>query len=231
MAQVNLKKEAKFVLHAPRDAMFQFRAIYNDAKGEVRKLLVSKQGDKEIYVTFKWPAGKRTISFPANKKDILGTSYVDFLINHPMCTGSPACDADQGAFFEFDPKRDAGIALDEKKERLKAENMAMDLKGEALKNMAAYIGCFDEDSEVQMNAVSDYARTAPKDFLKAAESPDMSYVGLFNIAFNEGVILKKGFLYTFENETIGNTEAKAIESLGRKEGLAAAVKEKLKNKK
>jgi hypothetical protein len=230
MAQVNLKKEAKFVLHAPRDAMFQFRAVYNDQHGDVKKLLVSKQGDKEVYVTFKWPAGKRTISFPANKKDILGNSYVDFLREHPMCTGSTTCDG-QGAFFEFDPKRDAGIALTEKKERLKAENMAMELKGEALKNMAAYIGCFDEDAEVQSNAVSDYARTAPGDFLRAAESPDMSYVGLFNIAFNEGVILKKGFLYTFENETIGNSEAKAIESLGKKDGLAAAVKEKLKNKK
>ena len=76
-----MKKDntVKFVLHSPREALWQFRASYNDEEGNLQELVIAEnpQTGERKYATIKFHAGKRIISFPANKRDIKGKSFAD----------------------------------------------------------------------------------------------------------------------------------------------------------
>lgn len=228
------KRFARFVLHEPRTALWQFRAKYYDANGDEQKLVVDKREDgREIQATIKFPAGKRIITIPENKKDMLGNSFVEFLKNSPYCRDSSICDG-MGMFYEYNPKKDAKVAIEETKERNKAESYALELfgTGEKLKNMALYVGCFDEDSEVQHAAVLEYARLQYRDFNDKADTPEVANTAIFKEAQNKGIILKKGFMYEANvNDTkisLGNSEPKSIAKIASDDSLRKAITSRLK---
>ena len=229
MAQRKIKKRfAKFVLHEPRTALWQFSAKYNDENGDERKLVVDNRNGREIKANIKFPAGKRMITIPLNKKDIEGRSFVDFLKNSPYCKGSPVCEG-EGMFYEYDLKRDAKVAIEETRERNKAESYALELygTGEKLKQMALYVGCFDEDPEVQHAQVLEYARLQYRDFNDKADTPEIANTAIFKEALNKGVILKKGFLFEANlNKTkvsLGNSEPKSIAKIASDDTLREAI--------
>ena len=229
MSQKKIKKKfAKFVLHTPRTALWQFRARYNDANGDEQKLIVDRRDGKEIQATIKFPAGKRIITIPENKKDIEGRSFVDFIRNSPYCKDSAICEGN-GMFYEYNPKRDAKVAIEETKERNKAETYALELygTGDKLKQMALYVGCFDEDPEVQHASVLEYARLQYRDFNEKADTPEVANTAIFKEALNKNVILKKGFLFEANlNDTkvsLGNSEPKSIAKIASDDTLREAI--------
>lgn len=234
MEKPHIKKEVRFVIHVPRESQWQFRAQYNDENGDLKKLVVSKQNNKELLAMIKWPAGKRIISIPENKKDINGVSYAEFIKNSPYCKGSPICDGD-GVFFEYNPKKDAEIALAETEIRLDAEVAAFKLKGQELKYMAAFCGCFDTDAPIQKEVVCNFAKISPRAFLDMVKSKGLLHVGVFKIALSEGVIVKKGFSYEAEihgsRVHLGNSEDAAISKLANEQDLFIALEDVLNKKK
>lgn len=209
--------KVKFVLHAPREALWQFRAVYNDEQGELQELVISENpstGEKK-HATFKFHAGSRMITIPKFKKDIRGNSFVEFLRNSPYCRGSKTCEG-EGVFFEYNPLRDAEIANEERRLRLKAELAASELSGEELRAFAAYYGEFSDNVELQKAVVAERARVRYREFNEKLGTDEVSNTAIFNLAKKNGVIVQKGFRYETafgKRETIGNSEEATIANI------------------
>lgn len=225
-----MKKDntVKFVLHAPREALWQFRASYNDEEGNLQELIIAdnpQTGEKK-YATIKFHAGKRIISFPANKRDIKGKSFAEFLRNSPYCRGSKTCEG-EGVFFEYNPLRDAKVANDERKERLRAELAASELSGEKLREFAAFYGEFSQNEELQRAVVADNARLKFREFNEKLDTPEVSNTAIFNTARHYNVVIKKGFLFEAvlggKRESIGNTDDAAIATIASNSELREAI--------
>lgn len=228
------RKFVKFVIHYPRTALWQFRAKYHDENGDLQKLVVGEHNGKEKLALINFPAGKRIITIPANKKDINGRSFAEFLRNSPYCKGSSICEG-EGIFYEYDPIRDAKVANEEARERLKAELFAMELEGDELKSMAAYCGCFDEDEDVQRSVVMEYAKLQFRKFNDKAGTPEVTNTAIFKTAENAGYIKKRGFMYEAdingERIQLGNNEQKAIAMIASEKELRNALLSLVEDKK
>jgi hypothetical protein len=222
------KKFAKFVLHNPRTALWQFRAKYHNGDGDVQELVVDVRDGKNINATIKFPAGKRIITIPENKKDLNGSNFADFIRNSPYCRGSEICDG-EGIFYEYNPQRDAKVAIEETKERNKAESYALELygTGEKLKNLAIYCGCFDDDADVQHAAVLEFARLQYRKFNEIADTPEVTLTAVLKEGMNKGVVIKKGFMFTAMVNgnaiTLGPSEPKAIQKIASDDDLREAI--------
>lgn len=231
-----MAKVVKFVLHEPRTALWQFRARYNDQEGDEKTLVVKRDVNTgvDVHAVIKFPAGRRMISIPANKKDMNGNSFVDFIENSPYCKGSPTCEGD-GIFFKYDPQRDARIANEEKKERLKAELYAAELQDDELKAIAGFLGCFDPDKDVQESIVGEYARLQYRDFNAKVGTPEITNTAIFKSAMNKDVIRKRGFMYEADLNgqriQLGNSDEKAIAMIASDKDLRKAIMDTVESKK
>lgn len=231
-----MAKQVKFVLHEPRTALWQFRASYHDDKGEQKTLVIKTDPNtgREIHAVIRFPAGRRMISIPENKKDMNGNSFAEFIENSPYCKGSPTCEG-SGIFFKYDPQRDAKIANEEKKERLKAELYAAELQKEELKAIAGFLGCFDPDVDVQESIVGEYARLQYRDFNEKVGTPEVTNTAIFKSALNKDVIRKRGFMYEADLNgkriQLGNSDEKAISTIASDENLRTAIVEIVESKK
>ena len=226
----------KFVLHTPKPALWQFSASYNDENGDQQKLVTGTNNStgEEYLAKIKFHPGKRMITMPANKKDIHGKSFVDFLENSPYCRGSKTCEG-EGSFYLYDPIRDAKVSNDEAKLRLRAEFAAMELTGDKLQQMAAYFGVFNADVEVQRSTVMENARLRFREFNEKLGTPEVSNTAIFNSARNAGIIVQRGFLFVAtlagKQTTLGKSEESAIASITTDSELRGSIETHIKEAK
>lgn len=95
-------------------------------------------------------------------------------------------------FKELDEVKDAKLALSRKELVVKASNKALELKGAELEDMAALIGVFVQDPDVQKFRVVEFADQDPQMFLDILNSPDFKVKALVRKATKSGTALQKG---------------------------------------
>lgn len=215
-----------FVLLPERmeNAHYGFRDYTDIKTGELQAIYDGKKdrhGDP-IPRQFNFSKKERTMRIPKLQK-ANGKSIVEFLKNHPECEGSPNNEGQPFWFRMVREEADAEIANEQKALRRKAENMAADLKGDELFDVAVLYGVFDKRPAIALHAVSEAAHNDPQTFLDIVESPDMAAKALVHKALSHNLFAKKGKMIVWENETIGADFDEAVSRLLKEEKLAKAV--------
>lgn len=221
-----------FVLLPERmtNAHYGFRDYSDIMTGELKAIYDGKKdrnGDP-IPRQFNFSRKERTMRIPKVQKDSKGSFVVEFLKNHPECVDSPNNQGQAFWFKRVKEAEDAKVAMDQKRLRLKAENFAADLEGEALFDVAAMYGVFDKREAIALHAISEAAHNDPSTFLDIVNSPDMIAKALVYKAVDGKVFAKKGKMIVWENETIGADTDEAVSRLMKDEKLREAVESNLK---
>ena len=227
------KKLIYFALHTPREGEWSF-TNYSDDSGMIVSLNIGMgRNGKTIPYTVRFAAGIRMITIPANKRDNDGNSIAEYIRNSPFCKDSELCEG-KGMFFEIDPRRDAGVLIEEAVERNRAESYALDITGDKLSDLAAYVGEFANEEKIQTAAVYQWARRAPREFNNLAESPEVTQTAFFRKLFNKGIIEKSGFnhfaILDGTKVSIGPSEVKCIEKIVNDKQLRKALEARLDEK-
>ena len=171
-----------------------------------------------------------------NEKDIFGNSVVDFLRGFPECGDSPnGSYRGEGKkrvqsnvwFQEINQQKDADIAIEAKGAKIKAENKALYLEGDELKDMAILFGEFRAEEGLQKHRVLEAAGADPENFMKLFNAPDRSAKVLLTRAMKAKLIKQKGSIYIWESVTIGTNYDSAIAKLMDDAVLANAIEENL----
>ncbi len=236
---------AYFVLdhdrHAMTTAQYSFTG-YQDNEGTIQAIYYGRKnndGDDEPH-RFKFDRAHRTIRILKTKTDIKGTNVAEFLRNFPECAGSP-----NGHYKERDGKKvqggifykeivegkDAEDAIAAKTTKIKAENIALNLKGVELAQMAALYECYtvgDNAELMQKHRVLEAAGADPTSFLEAYNAPDRAAKSLIKDAVNSRVITKHGEIYMLEDITLGASLDLAVSKLLSDDDLFDTIKSAIK---
>jgi hypothetical protein len=213
-----------FVLLNPNQSSFSFLAQFVDQEGDNHEIIQSKdQFGNKTYRRFKWTQQNRTIRIPNKQEKI-----IEFLRIHPLCEGSPNNEHGPFAYKELNDKKAADIALAAKKQRSKAESIALALNEEEIAEFAVLVGFGNTDPSLQAHAVAEYAGNNPDHFLELYEDPARAARALYGKAKRAGVLKNKGFMVFWENIHLGNGDEKAIQKIFEDEQLATALTEQLK---
>ena len=208
---------------AARRTNSSFPATFYDDNGQRKKLVLykdDKTGEDVVY-RFKFGRDKRHITFPKNKKDIYGESYVDFLREHPLNQDSPIAKGSPW-FKELDSEKDAEKALDSFEIRNKAENLALSLKGDVFEEVCKVFG-FEGTPKIKLHKIMEYASRNPSDFIDRVEDPNRKPTSIFRSAVESKVIKKHGFRYVYGDVHIGNDEEKAIIKIAEDKELQSVL--------
>lgn len=209
------------------NASVNMPAVYYDEEGQRQRLVLfkdDKTGEDVIY-KFKWSRDKRHITLPLNKKDIYGTSYVEFLREHPLNKNS-SISVDNPWFKELDDEKDAGKAIDSFKIRNEAEGKALSLKGKEFDEVCKVLGIEGKPS-IMLHKLMEYASRNPSAFLEEVNNPNRRATALFRAAFASKIITKHGFRYVYQDTHIGNDEAKAITKIAEDADLQEVLEKAL----
>lgn len=220
---------ATFVAMTPilKNASSSFGTFYDeDGNRKYITYSVDPRTGQDIVWKFKFGRDKRYITVPFNKKDSNGNSVVDFLRNHPLNANSPYPDKNPW-FKEIDNGRDAEIAIDSLRLRNDAENKALGLKAEELEEVCKVLG-FTGDAKIKLHKVLQFATKNPTDFLTMVEDPNRSAKALFESAYKNKIITRKGFMYQFQEVHIGNDKEKAIIKIADDKELQEIIANALK---
>lgn len=189
-----------------RISEFSFSS-YMDEDGNKVELVAGKDKNGDVIRGFvKFPAGKRIISIPRNKRDHAGQLWVDFIKNSPYCRGSVLCGTDEhgnenkGMFFVVDPIRDAKVGLSEAKLLNNATSFALDCELSMAQELGFYYGLYSDDEDILRNSLYEYARLNFRAFNALVESNTLSTDIIVKVASNLGVIANKGLNVVFTNE-------------------------------
>lgn len=202
---------ATFVALDPivKNASTSFGA-YNDEDGNRKYICYATdpRTGQDIVWKFKFNRDKRFVTVPLNKKDINGVLVVDFLRNHPLNANSGRGHKNPW-FKEIDNGRDAEVAIESVKLRNEAENKALSLKPAELEELSAVLG-FSGDPKIKLHKLLQYATKNPTDFLSRFSDPNRKARALFEKAWDNKLITRKGFMFNFGDVFIGNDKDKAI---------------------
>lgn len=204
-------------------------AVYYDSEGQRQRLVLfrdDKNGEDVIY-KFKWSRDKRHITLPINKKDIYGTSYVEFLRNHPLNKNSPNA-VDHPWFKELDDERDATKAIDSFKIRHEAESKALSLKGKEFDEVCKVLGIEGKEG-IKLHKLMEFASRNPSAFLDEVNNPNRKATALFRAAVANKIITKHGFRYVYKDTHVGNDEEKAITKIAEDKDLQEVLEKALAN--
>lgn len=152
----------------------------------------------------------------------------DYLKGHPNCEGSTSPEPDSAVFKEMDEVKDSKLVLDNKKLRIKAENIALSLNGEGLREMAIMIGEFRADEDIQLRRVLDYAGQLPSTFIEVYESPDRGIRSTIRRAVEAGLLKKQGRTHYWDKSIIGSDEDDAVSYLQKEADKLKALKDQVK---
>lgn len=147
-----------------------------------------------------------------------------YIKGHPNCedTLNPSIDNPAVVFKELNEAADSKLHTDRIKNRLKAENKALELKGEALDQVANYIGEFSDNPDIKFRSVLLFAGKDPNKFLDIVESEETPIRSLIRKAISIGKLKQTGGAIFWDKEALGGSEDHAVAYLlANKEKLDA----------
>jgi hypothetical protein len=253
--QFNSNKSKFFVLDgnvAARNGSVSFRT-YTDFTGALAKKYpqLAEKGILGIGVGVQYVEGKddkgkdrgkyfelsqshRTFVVRDGQRDLNGVEMYEFLKNSPFCEGSPNLLGGKALFKELNNAGDAKVALDAGRMRAKATAKVYELVDtedwNAIAELAAYIGVYDEPNEIMGHRVAEWAEKRPVDFFEIYESADRTIRALIRRALNEGILHTKGSVIHWEDTIIGTDEDKAVGYMLNNKEMVDALKERFNTK-
>lgn len=180
---------------------------YSDREGNTYKAIASidQHGNKKPFV-ITWSARNRIYRNTKNRKVMVEVNgkikdmlLYEYIKGYDKVEGSPNL---RGAaeYKELDEVKDAKLALSRKQTVAKAANVALALEGENLSDMAAMIGVFKNDPDVQKFRVAEFADQDPDKFFEIYDSPDFKAKALIRKSVNAGISKKKGRSFEWGGE-------------------------------
>lgn len=236
----DFNKYVYFALERNSNAAYSFTGFTNPETGLVEAIYKGRKDPNtgiDIPHRFRFDRSHRSIRVGKNEKDINGNSVVEFLRKFPECKdsvygsyhGEGKDRAQTNVWFrEVNDGKDAQISVEAKTAKIKAENTALELEGNDLKEMAMLCGEFRDDEGLQKHRVLEFAGADPESFMKLHNSPERSAKVLLTRALRAGLIIQKGTLYIWEEVTVGTNELNAISKLMEDKALAGAIEDNLK---
>ena len=221
----NIKQEefVFFVHDRPNKTAYSL-GPYDLPNGETKGLYSSKDRDgnlRAFNITF--TKSKRKIRFHKNHKDIMGTNIVEWLRNHPRCKNSPNC-KNVPYFREINTGKDAQIAIDADRNIHQAKGIVYDLDEQGILNLSDSYG-FSGDSDVRLHKLLERASFDPDELIERSKSPALLAEACFRRSLVNEKIRKKGFMYYWQDEHLGNTEDEVIKKLTSDKKLLKAIED------
>jgi hypothetical protein len=224
-----------FQFTSPNNRSFSFRT-YNNERGQAVGFQEGIDKDnRPIYRRWQFTQDVRKISVHINKTDISkdAINAVNFLRNSPNCKGSPLGTYRDGKqedvfFEEVNEAKAAQVGLDFETTRIKAQNAALDVKGQDFIDLCALIGVFNKEETVMRFSLVDYAKNKPQSFLDMVNDPIRQLRSVIRRAVHDNVFKQQGGrMLTWENTLIGVDEDDAVAKLKQDDKLLKAVKAQL----
>lgn len=206
-------------------------ATYTDPKTGLSRGFRIGRDDKGNPIYKKWRFNNdsmRIIRVGKDEQDLDGQKALDFLRESPECLDSPngayVGDSQVLVYFkENNNAKDAKNAIASRVVVIDAQNAALKLKGEDLVDFAAIIGVFNEDEDIMIHRVLDYASNRPQEMLNYVKDPTRKVKSLISRAINAGVFRVDGKQILWEGKTIGGDEDDAVSNLVKDDKLRKAI--------
>lgn len=172
---------------------------YSDRDGNTYKGIASidQHGNKRPFVVT-WSARNRIYRGVKTKKIMVEVNgkikempLYDYIKGYDRIENSPNLRG-QPLIKELDEVKDAKLAISRKTLVAKAATTALGLEGQDLTDMAALIGVFKNDPDVQKFRVTEFADQDPEAFFELYNAPDFKVKALVRRAISAGVAKKKG---------------------------------------
>jgi hypothetical protein len=219
-----------FVLIDPNKQSSHSFSEYTDREGNLCSILGpwSQREGRAMPRRFKWSFNQR--KYKVHKND---TNTIDFIKGYPMTLGSPNAPENppHGYFViaEVNDMQTAVTALEGDKLLHKAMSLAFALEDDPthLKSIARLLGSNKDDEKMMLFDITQYARNEPAKFIKLVEAPDTEYRSLIKQAIDKQIISKRGIMFYFGDQLIGNSEEKAIRSLMDDKELYANIVQRI----
>lgn len=238
---INANDFVYFVLERNSNPNYSFTGYTNQEDGVLKYIYKGRKdrntGDN-IPHRFKFDRAHRTIRVRKNEKDINGTNIAEFLRNFPECKdsdnghyvnqGSPSQVQTSIWFKELKTHDDAVTAIEAKANKIKAENIALNLEGTDLRQLSVLCGCPNNDESVAKHAVLEAAGADPAKFLEFYDSAEREVKSLIKQAVSSGEINVVGTLHKWKDITLGVNEEFTVSKLTEDKELFTAIKEALK---
>lgn len=205
-------KYVEFALIDPSISGYGFSS-YMDVDGDVRFIEKFKnQYGASIKKNYEFNQSKRILRIPAKQVE-----EIEFLRNHPECEGSPngfydgeGSDRKQSRvyFREINEGKDAAVVVEATKDRVKAQNLALELSEtpEKLKQVAIMCGCFKSDPGIQLSHVLQYSETAPLDFINIVNSNELEASYLVKVALSKNIMTRIGLAIKYGDLSFADEE-------------------------
>jgi len=227
-----------FISLRPTLASYGFSTYDDPQTGEVHFLAQSKQANGDFRKEwFTFTPLNRSIKIPVNKKDIRGKSYIEFLRNHPDCEGSPNGNyhvdengrtIQHGVWYrELKEEQDASIAIDNRKLRIDAENIAINLPLAECKELGSILGIQAKGPHQMKFSLMEFAQNNPELFMKTYNAPDRKVRGAVKAGIEQGILTKTGTVISWDKTILGSDENEAVALLIKNSDLMYGLLHKL----
>jgi hypothetical protein len=232
------QKHTYFVLLNPKKAKFSFSA-YSDDEGQVQFLWnrMDYKTKEPLKRRFEFSKAYRTIRVPLaqtmKNPDGELVKVVDFLRNHPECAESPNLKVGQKPLFkELNASKDAKIAIDARRNKIKAENAALELTGAQLEAVALACGYAAQQGKefnenLAIHKCLESAAVDPIGFLKLVDDDSYELKAFVTKAVSAGVISKLGEKYMWGKILLGDGIEEAVAELSNDAQLVRGIQMKL----
>jgi len=167
------------------------------------------------------------------ERDLNKQLAYDFLREAPACMGSQNGEyfgegKQTGYFYkEINTAKDAKEAVDSRKNLIKAQAAALELKGQELDDVASYLGVFDVSADEKTHRVLDYSSNEPTKFLALLEDKTLKLRSFIRTAVSRGVLKEEGKAVYWELKQIGADEEDAVATLMKDDKLKKAIETNL----
>ena len=234
------RKDKFFVMLNPKKKKYSFNG-YTDRDGNVQYLWNRKDDDGHpLKRRFEFSRGFRNMRIPEGQimfAPVYGNeepekvSVVEFLLNHPECVGSPNNTGQRFMFKLMDTDGDAKLAIEARKIKVKAENVALTLEGDKLRAVAAMVG-YRPKGEYSENMATHHcmesAARDPEFFLGIVDDDTIEMRAFVRQAIDADVVSLKGDMVFWGKVLLGNDEEEAAGKLISDEQLYRGIKAKMK---
>jgi hypothetical protein len=132
----------------------------------------------------------------------------EYLIKSGYCVGEHCTNP---IFKLIDEDKDAREVVDVKGQRIKAENLALELKGEQLREIAQLLGEFSDNKDKQKRAVLELAGKDPGMFMGIYDDPNRAIKSLVRKAVKSGIMKQTGKVVTWDKEVVGSGEEQWVD--------------------
>ena len=239
---MNVKDQVYFVLMRNGNPSYTFSGYTDKVTGEIKYIYKGRKdrNGNEIPHTFRFDRAHRTIRLHKDAVDIQGTNIANFLRDYNECGGSKNGAYVTGAdgekvqigvrFVEVKEAEDAMVAIEAKVIKNKAENIALNLNGTDLREVALLCKVANEDVGIMKHHLVDYAGAYPATFMECYESTERKASALLLRAVDAKEVSVRGTIYKWGTVSLGSTYDLAVSKLVSDEEIAEALEEALKVK-